>query len=231
MRERLTEILLPGPERGLVLAMVLGDRSELDEETAEAFRASGTYHVLALSGAQVALVAGLIVGALRWLRVGPGLEAVLASAAVWFYALLVGGDVPIVRAALMASAVLAGRAFDLAGEAANLLGLAALALLVVRPAWALDVGFQLSFGATLGHPGPRRAPRSGCSAASPASGPGPRRLGGGAGRPLAAPRAPVPPAGPRGASPQPRRRAPVGGGAPGRPRRPRPVSRSRSWAP
>jgi competence protein ComEC len=95
-------------------------------------------------------VAGLIVAGLRWLRVGPGLEAVVTSAAVWFYALLVGGDVPIVRAALMASAVLAGRAFDLAGDAANTLGLAALALLVVRPSFAWDVGFQLSFGATLG---------------------------------------------------------------------------------
>jgi len=150
LRATLMTALLPGPERGLVLAMVLGDRSELDEETAEAFRASGTYHVLALSGAQVALVAGLIVGGLRWLRVGPGLEAVVTSTAVWFYALLVGGDVPIVRAALMASAVLAGRAFDLAGDAANTLGLTALALLVVRPAYAWDVGFQLSFGATLG---------------------------------------------------------------------------------
>ena len=150
LRATLMTALLPGPERGLVLAMVLGDRSELDEETAEAFRASGTYHVLALSGAQVALVAGLIVAGLRWLRVGPGPEAVLTSAAVWFYALLVGGDVPIVRAALMASAILAGRAFDLAGDAANILGFAALALLVVRPGYAWDVGFQLSFGATLG---------------------------------------------------------------------------------
>ena len=150
LRASLMTALLPGPERGLVLAMVLGDRSELDEETAEAFRASGTYHVLALSGAQVALVAGLIVGALRWLRVGPGPEAVLTSLAVWFYALLVGGDVPIVRAALMASAVLGGRAFDLAGDAANLLGLAGLVLLVWQPGYAFDVGFQLSFGATLG---------------------------------------------------------------------------------
>ncbi len=150
LRATLMDSLIPGPERGLVLAMVLGDRSELDEETAEAFRASGTYHVLALSGAQVALVAGLIVGGLRWLRVGPGLEAILTSAAVWFYALLVGGDVPIVRAALMASAVLAGRAFDLAGDTANTLGLAALALLALRPSYAWDVGFQLSFGATLG---------------------------------------------------------------------------------
>jgi competence protein ComEC len=130
--------------------MVLGDRSELDEETAESFRASGTYHVLALSGAQVALVATLIVALLRRARVGPAYEALLTSGVVWFYAFLVGGDVPIVRAALMASAVLAGRAFDLAGDAANLLGLAALILLVVRPGYAWDVGFQLSFGATLG---------------------------------------------------------------------------------
>jgi competence protein ComEC len=150
LRARLMQAILPGPERGLVLAMVLGDRSELDEHTAEAFKASGTYHVLALSGAQVALVAALIVGALRWLRVGPVAEAVVTSGAVWFYAMLVGGDVPIVRAALMTSAVLAGRAFDLAGDAANLLGLAAFVLLVVHPGYAWDVGFQLSFAATLG---------------------------------------------------------------------------------
>ena len=150
LRDRLMHAILPGPERGLVLAMVLGDRSELDEHTAEAFKASGTYHVLALSGAQVALVAALIVGALRWLRVGPAAEAMVTSGAVWFYAMLVGGDVPIVRAALMASTVLAGRAFDLAGDAANLLGLAALVLLVAHPGYAWDVGFQLSFAATLG---------------------------------------------------------------------------------
>jgi competence protein ComEC len=150
LRARLMQAILPGPERGLVLAMVLGDRSELDEATAEAFKASGTYHVLALSGAQVALVAGLVLGGLRRLRAGPLAEAVVTGGLVWFYAMLVGGDVPIVRAALMASAILAGRAFDLAGDAANVLGLTALALLVVRPAYAWDVGFQLSFGATLG---------------------------------------------------------------------------------
>lgn len=150
LRRQLTEALFPGPERGLVLAMVLGDRSELDDATADAFKASGTYHVLALSGAQVALVAALIVGALRWARAGPALEAVVTSGCVWFYALLVGADVPIVRAAFMASVVLAGRAFDLAGDAANLLGFTALALLVWNPGYAWDVGFQLSFGATLG---------------------------------------------------------------------------------
>ena len=150
LRSRLQQALPPGPERGLVLAMVLGDRSEIDEVTDERFRASGTYHVLALSGAQVALVAGLIAGALRFLSVAPATEALVTSGVVWFYAALVGGDVPIVRAALMTSAVLAGRVFDLAGEAANMLGLAAFLLLLSRPAHVWDVGFELSFGATLG---------------------------------------------------------------------------------
>jgi competence protein ComEC len=140
----------PGTERGLVLAMVLGDRSEVDEATAEAFRASGTYHVLALSGAQVALVAGLLVGGLRWLRVAPWGQAAVTALVVGLYALFVGGDVPVVRAALMASAVLAGRALELDTDVPNLLGLAGLALLAHRPAAAADVGFQLSFGATLG---------------------------------------------------------------------------------
>ena len=142
--------MLPGTERGLVLAMVLGDRSEVDEPTAEAFRASGTYHVLALSGAQVALVAGILVWGLRRCRVSPWAQAAITATAISLYSLLVGGDVPIVRAALMASAVLVGRAMELDADAANLLGLAALVLLAHRPAAAADVGFQLSFGATLG---------------------------------------------------------------------------------
>jgi competence protein ComEC len=148
-RRALARSMMPGTERGLVMAMVLGDRSEIDEPTAEAFRASGTYHVLALSGAQVALVAWLLVASLRRLRASPWVQAAVTGAAIGLYALFVGGDVPVVRAALMASAVLAGRALELDTDPSNLLGLAALLLLADRPAVAGDVGFQLSFGATL----------------------------------------------------------------------------------
>jgi len=154
LRERVRAVVgrhvPPGTERGLVLAMVVGDRSGIDDATADAFRASGTYHVLALSGAQVALVAGLLAGALRFFLVRPWLQAAATVAAVGFYAVLVGGDVPVVRAALMAGAVLAGRALELDADASNLLGLAALVLLAARPSAVGDVGFQLSFGATLG---------------------------------------------------------------------------------
>jgi len=148
-RRALERAVLPGEERALLLAMVLGDRSGLDPETSDAFRAAGTYHVLAISGAQVALLAAVLVALLRWLRVPPDPLAALVCLALAFYAELVGGDVPVVRAAVMATVLLAGRALSLDADAANLLGLAAALLLVLRPSSIGDLGFQLSFAATL----------------------------------------------------------------------------------
>jgi competence protein ComEC len=148
-RDRISTPLPPGPEEALVRAMVLGDRSGLEPETEESFRIAGTYHVLALSGAQVALVAGVLLLALRRLETPPALSALLVSVALGFYAVLVGGDVPIVRAVVMAVALLVGHGLDLDADLPNLLGLSALVLLVDRPSSMGDVSFQLSFAATL----------------------------------------------------------------------------------
>ena len=149
-RSALRRFVPSGPEQGLVRAMVLGDRTGVDSETGEAFRVAGIYHVLAISGAQVALVAFLLNVVLRRLRWGPVPSALAIALAIAWYAELVGGDIPVVRSAVMAIALAAGRALDLDGDLANLLGLAAVVLLVHRPSGAGDVGFQLSFAATLG---------------------------------------------------------------------------------
>jgi len=149
-RLELRRWILPGPEEGLVRAMVLGDRSGVDEPTAEAFRTAGTYHVLALSGAQVALLAAVLLAGLRGLGAPPPAVAAVISATLVFYAVLVGADVPIVRAAVMGIVLVAGKALDLDADLANLLGLAGLLLLAHRPSNVADVGFQLSFAGTLG---------------------------------------------------------------------------------
>jgi competence protein ComEC len=149
-RRSLAAAILPGPEQALVRAMVLGDQQGVDDDTADAFRAAGTYHVLAISGAQVALLASLLAWALARSGCPRAPAALLLSLALVFYAELVGGNVPVARATAMAVVVLAGRAFDLEGDVVNLLALAGLLLLVHRPSSASDVGFQLSFGATLG---------------------------------------------------------------------------------
>ncbi|HLA76828.1 MAG TPA: DNA internalization-related competence protein ComEC/Rec2 [Vicinamibacteria bacterium] len=149
-RSRIKKHVLPGQEEALVRAMVLGDRDGIDVDTADAFRAAGTYHVLALSGAQVALLAVGLLAGLRWLGLGPLATAVAASISLAFYAAFVGGEVPVVRATVMAVVFLLGRAIDLDADVGNLLGLAAGCLLVERPSSVLEVSFQLSFGATLG---------------------------------------------------------------------------------
>lgn len=149
-RRRLQQAVLPGPEQGLVRAMVLGDRTGMDRDTAEAFRAAGTYHVLAISGAQVALVAAVLAALMARVRLPRTAAALLVCAALGFYAELVGGEVPVARAAWMGAVLVAGRCLDLDADLANLLGLAALLVLVDRPSAVTDVAFQLSFAATLG---------------------------------------------------------------------------------
>jgi competence protein ComEC len=148
-RETLARWTPPGPASGVVRAMVLGDRAGLEPEIEEAFRIAGTYHVLALSGAQVALVVGLMLWPLRRLGLAPGLTAAVVGSGVLFYATFVGGEIPVLRAAVMALVLLVGLAFGFEGDAANLLGLAGLALLAHHPSSVGDVAFQLSFVATL----------------------------------------------------------------------------------
>jgi competence protein ComEC len=149
-RRRL-EARVPGAgSAALARAMVLGDRAGLDAATGEAFRAAGTYHVLALSGAQVALLAVLVTAVLKRAGAGPLTRAIAGGGALALYASLVGGDVPVVRATVMAIVLLAGRALSLDADAGNLLGLAGAMLLVADASAVTDLGFQLSFAATLG---------------------------------------------------------------------------------
>lgn len=149
-RETLKEGVLPGEEQGLIRAIVLGDRTGIGPETSEAFKIAGIYHVLAISGAQIALVAGILLWALGRLRAPPLVSCLATSGALVFYSILVGGDAPVTRAAIMVIVLLVGKVLDLESDMANLLGLAALLHLVAWPAAIRDVAFQLSFVATLG---------------------------------------------------------------------------------
>ncbi len=149
-RQRIQHAVFPGQEQALVRAMVLGDRVGIDRDVSEAFRIAGTYHVLALSGAQVALLTVLLAALLRPLPLQGGARALLLGSCLVGYAAFVGGDVPVVRATLAAVVVLLGRSLELDADAPNLVGAAASLILVHRPSAAGDVGFQLSFAATLG---------------------------------------------------------------------------------
>ncbi|HEY5160653.1 MAG TPA: ComEC/Rec2 family competence protein [Gaiellaceae bacterium] len=152
LRERLAHDLVPGlrgERRGLVLGFVLGEDEGLSKGLRQSFRRSGLYHLLAVSGQNIAfLVAGVL--GLAWLCGMPRrFGEVLALATIAAYVLVVGWQPSVVRAAV------AGALASLAWLAARprdrwyFLLLGALTLLVWNPRSLFDPGFQLSFAAVV----------------------------------------------------------------------------------
>jgi competence protein ComEC len=141
---------MPPPEAGLLKATVLGDRSGLSPEMNQAFLDSGTYHILAISGLNVSLLAGALFGLFRLLRASPRWAALASALLVTLYAALAGGSASVVRAAVMADVYLLAVILDRRADLLNTLALSALALLWWNPRFLFDVGFQLTYLATLG---------------------------------------------------------------------------------
>jgi competence protein ComEC len=147
---RRLDAALPAPQAALLKATVLGDRSGLSPEVNQAFLDSGTYHILAISGLNVSLLAGTLFGLFRLLRASPRLAAAAAAILVTLYAALAGAGASVIRAAVMADAYLLAVILDRRGDLVNSLALSALALLWWNPRFLFDVGFQLTYLATLG---------------------------------------------------------------------------------
>ncbi len=141
---------LPPVSAALLGGLLFGDRSELPRELDEAFRRAGVYHVLAVSGFNVALVAGSVYSLLMLGGAGRRPAAMVAIAAVLAFAMVAGGQPSVLRAVVMGVGVLGALLIDREASVVNGLALAALLILAVRPGDLADPGFQLSFAATAG---------------------------------------------------------------------------------
>jgi competence protein ComEC len=141
---------LPPVSAALLAGLLLGERGALPPEIHTAFRTAGVYHILAVSGFNVALLAGTVWAAVRAARGARRTAAVTAMLAVLAFAAVVGAEPSVLRATVMAVVVLAAVVLEREASATNSLALAGLVILVARPADLLDPGFQLSFTATAG---------------------------------------------------------------------------------
>ena len=138
-----------GRSAGVVIAILIGDRSGLGPEDERRMQAAGTYHVIAISGGNIALLTVMVLGIVRWCGVRPRTSAAIAIVVVAFYGYLAGLAPSVSRATMAGVVFLAGRALDRRGPAINALGVAAAAAALVDPLSILDPGFILSFGATV----------------------------------------------------------------------------------
>jgi competence protein ComEC len=141
---------LHGDEAALLSGLALGERNGLSKKVQEAFSNTGTTHVLAVSGLHVVLVAFVIFLLLRLFRISKRWAGAGTIAGLVFYTLLTGSPPSIVRATIMAVAVIAGSLYERQGNGLNMLGLAGLVILGFWPQALFDAGFQLSFAATAG---------------------------------------------------------------------------------
>ena len=134
----------------IAAAILIGDRSGLSDEDERRLQEAGTYHVIAISGGNIAILTVMLLVAMRALRLPPRAASAVAIAVLLFYGQLAGGGASVSRAVAAACVYLAGRMLDHRGPALNALAVTAILGVAASPLAAFDAGFILSFGATLG---------------------------------------------------------------------------------
>ncbi len=152
IRERVEEAaikVLPEREAGLLLGVVLGVRDKIDNEYYALLKKAGVLHVIAASGQNVSIAAGLLLAIFLRL-VKRKLALLFTILGIMGYATLTGFDPPIVRAAVMAIMAFAGQLAGRQTSSLYALFLTAWGMVFFQPGEIADISFQLSFLSTLG---------------------------------------------------------------------------------
>lgn len=148
--EAVLKATLPPREAALAGGLLFGTRSDLPDSIKDAFKTSGVFHLLAVSGGNLAMVIMPLIWLLRRIGLSKRAASAVALPAVVFFVFLTGASPSVLRAGLMAALVLAGDLLRRERNALNTLGAATFLLLLATPRLLFDLGFQLSAGATLG---------------------------------------------------------------------------------
>jgi competence protein ComEC len=132
-------------DAGVLAAMIIGEQSFIRRDTRTDFQRTGTYHILVVSGMNVAILAFVIFWVTKRLRAGEVTATIVTIALSLLYAYMTDLGSPIVRAGLMLSLYLGARLLYRDRFSLNAVGTAALVMLVARPATLFEASFQLTF--------------------------------------------------------------------------------------
>ena len=154
LRNSLSQALaqvLPEPQASLAQGIILGIRYNIPPEVKADFVSTGTAHILAISGVNLSIIAGMLVSIGIWLFGKRRYIYIwLALGVIWLYALLTGMNPPVVRGAIMASLFLAAELLGRQRTAITSLAFAAAIMVGLNPQILWDASFQLSFLAMAG---------------------------------------------------------------------------------
>jgi competence protein ComEC len=135
---------------GLLLALVLGHRAEMDTATFEAFRRTGLLHFVCLSGMNFGIFVGMVWWLCRIAGLSRKIQAAICIIAAATFVLVIPSNPPAFRAAIICLVFCLSFFFRRQSNPYNSLALAAIILLMIKPTDLFDVSWQLSFAAVLG---------------------------------------------------------------------------------
>ncbi len=152
-KERLIVVGLTGQELAVSEALLLGQSSDIDPTLLASYSASGTLHVLSVSGMHVALVFVVLLKILAPLEKNRKTRIVsfaIQFFVIWFYAFMTGVSPSVLRSVMMLSVIILGRVIKRDAHLLNTLAASALLLLLTNPLLIKDAGFLLSYCAVAG---------------------------------------------------------------------------------
>ena len=151
VRHRTTTFIAPHAVQSAAIAtaILIGDRAGLTDAVEQRLQSAGTYHVIAISGGNVAVITAFVFVVIRRLIRSPLVSHLLAAAIVVAYGWIVGSEPSVARAVTAAALYLALGAIGLRSRPIAILAAVALLLIAIDPLIVIDVGAWLSFGATL----------------------------------------------------------------------------------
>lgn len=151
-RDRIIKVigeLLPQQQAALLNGMLIGYRESLPEEVGDAFRNAGLSHIMAVSGANLVFLIMPLLFLMRNLGAGRIFSNAAVIICIAVFVLITGFEPSVVRAAVMAAIVLLGDILKREPDILTSIAAAAICLLSFNPHSLFEVGFQLSFIATL----------------------------------------------------------------------------------
>ncbi len=146
---RVIDTIFPAPENALLRGILLGDESQISPLAREAYSITGTSHIIAISGFNMAVLAGIVAHVFTR-RLGAQKGSLLTIIVLLLYTILVGAEASVMRAAFMGAFTVVASSIARRGNSLNNLGISVLLMMLINPHLPWDVGFQLSAMATLG---------------------------------------------------------------------------------
>jgi competence protein ComEC len=145
------ERVLPEPSSSLVSGIFLGERQKIPADIQESFSYTGAFHLLAISGLHLGIIANVAIsiGRAAFGRKGY-IYIYVALIIIWLYAIIAGSGAPVIRAAIMASIFLVAELFGRQKNTLPALALAAAIMVTVDPKIINSASFQMSFSAMVG---------------------------------------------------------------------------------